>query len=87
MALTPLQVQNFCFTTQGNCKYLETEFRDNEFYYCCIKKSPSLIEKKKKQFLQAVFRWMMPWDQLPDNCPGYRYLKYVKQGYDVPGST
>ena len=44
-----------------------------------MKKAPAVIAQKKKEgSLPSEF------NRLGDNCPGYTYLKYKEQGYDLP---
>jgi len=43
-----------------------------------MKKAPGIVEKKK-------LNGQLPheWNKMSDNCPGYRYMKHIDQGYDV----
>jgi hypothetical protein len=93
MALTPLHVQDVCYgaasqvnpwgwNPSGNvCKYLSHEIVGQKFVALCLKKAPGILEEKKK-------KGELPHDfnKLGDNCPGYRYMKHIDQGYDVPKS-
>jgi hypothetical protein len=47
-----------------------------------MKKSPGIIEKKTHH--QDIYG-----DRKtePANCQGYRWLKYVEQGYNIQGSS
>lgn len=89
MALTSLQVQDVCSGAAGQqnpwgwynndvCKYLSHEMVGKKYVPMCLKKAPGIIEEKKK-------KGQLPknFDKLKDNCPGYRYLKHIDQGYDV----
>jgi hypothetical protein len=77
MALTPLQVQSVCMG-KNPCKYLTHEMVNKRYTPLCLKKAPGLIQKKKED-------GTLPWNFKDggDNCPGYTYLKHVRQGYDV----
>lgn len=94
MALTPLHVQDVCYGQAGQknpygwygsdnaCKYLTHEYVGKKYVPLCMKKAPGIIEKKFKG-------GQLPpnWDKMKDNCPGYRYMKHIDQGYDVDGSS
>jgi hypothetical protein len=91
MALTPLHVQDVCygaagqqnpwgwFPTSNVCKYLTHEVVGQKYVPLCLKKAPAILQDKAKQ-------GQLPpdWKKLSDNCPGYRYMKHIDQGYDVP---
>ena len=91
MALTLPQVQDVCHGSAGQqnpwgwynnhgdiCKYLTTINVDGKYVSLCMKKAPGIIqEKADKGQLPKDF------NKMKDHCPGYRYLKYVDQGYDI----
>ena len=90
MALTLPQVQDVCYGQAGQknpwgwygsgnaCKYLTHEMVGTKYTALCLKLAPAVIEeKRKKKQLPGNF------DKMPDNCPGYRYMKHIDQGYDV----
>ena len=90
MALTPLQVQDVCYgqagqqnpwgwTGNGNaCKYLTYEMVGKKYVPLCMKHAPGIIQSK-------ATRGQLPndFDKKKDNCPGYRFMKHLDQGYDV----
>ena len=91
MALTSLQVIDVCTGQAGQknpwgwynngkqCKYLIYEMVGKDYKPLCMKLAPGIIEQKRKSgHLPPGF------DKMSDNCPGYRYMKYVEQGYDKP---
>jgi hypothetical protein len=91
MALTLIQVKDVCQAQASNkspwswgtpnttCKYLTGEIVGKQYKQLCMKLAPGVVEKKRKDGMLAH-----DFDKLPDNCPGYSYLKYKDQGYDVP---
>lgn len=91
MALTPLQVKDVChgqagiqnpwgWQSNGTCKYLTYDFVGKKYVALCMKKATGLIEEKLKKMGQ---RQRDEWKKMPDNCPGYRYMKHMDQGYDI----
>lgn len=88
MALTSLHVLDVCCGQAGqknpwgiyagtkSCKFLTHEMIGKEYKPLCIKLAPALVDKKRK--ITPDF------DKLPNNCPGYKYLKYIDQGYHLP---
>lgn len=90
MSLSLKQVQDVCYgsAAQGRnspwgwggnaCKYLTHEMVGKDYKPLCLKLAPGVLEKKKKDGL-------LPhnFSKLPDNCSGYKYMKYIEQGYDV----
>lgn len=89
MALTPLHVTQVCNASSSGwsgprgktCKYL-THFskKDGTWVNVCSKKAPL----KRPKYPAVPAGQPNPYG---DNCPGYLYLKYAKQGFDVPGSV
>lgn len=86
MALTPLHVQDVCcghaknpYNGGNSCKYLCHEVVGKKVVALCMKKATSVIIEKAKN-------GQLPqnWNKLPDNCPGYRYMKHIDQGYNIP---
>lgn len=90
MALTPLQVQDVCYGQAGTknpwgwygtgnaCKYLTHEVVGSKFVPLCMKKAPGIVADK-------LARGQLPkdFDKMKDNCPGYRYMKHIDQGYNT----
>lgn len=90
MALTPLQVQDVCYGQAGQknpwgwygsgsvCKYLTHEMVGTKYTPLCMKKAPGIIQEK-------MAKGQLPKDfaKQKDNCPGYRYMKHIDQGYDI----
>lgn len=90
MALTPLHVKDVCYGQAGKsntwnpgCKYLTYEFVDKKSVPLCMKKAPAIFERKKS--IDQLYGG--PKNDAPGNCSGYRWLKYVEQGYDIHGSS
>jgi hypothetical protein len=79
MALTPLHVRDYCYAGYsggGLCKYLDTLRRtDGTSVNVCTKLHSGAYDKLKKK--RGSYK------PTGDNCAGYLYLEYKKQGYDV----
>jgi len=75
------QVQDVCYNNKL-CRYLHHEINsDGKFVPVCLKKATALYNKiiknndpKHEKFIQ---------ENSGDNCPGYRYMLHIEQGYDV----
>lgn len=87
MALTQLHVRDVChgggWTPSGQsntCKYLTHECRkDGTYVSLCTKLNKGAYDDLEKSRKNSNSRYQPK----GDNCAGYLYLLYKKQGYDV----
>jgi hypothetical protein len=78
MALTQLQVNNYCMA--GNtCRYLCWENADGKSVAVCTKLSRSYYLQMKRDMQM----YGVDLDERGDNCQGFLLLKHKPQGYDV----
>lgn len=83
------QIENVCFftdTTGKKCRYLSLYNNKTSDVYVCLK----LSENKKKTIDEQVRSYIsystsknQNHPPLGDNCHGYPFSLYVKQGYDI----
>jgi hypothetical protein len=95
MALTDKHVVDICCHFSGSkaCRYLSTEYSAAGTYgykYLCLKLVPAekaRIDKEIDDFIKQTRKNGQDPRQLGrplgDNCKGYIYLKYKKQGYNL----
>ena len=94
MALTNKHAQDICLSWNGSkgCRYLTTEYSNitGGFKHLCLKlvvAEKDRIDKEVEEYLkQAKKNGQDPsvmGRPIQDNCKGYIYLKYLKQGYDL----
>lgn len=95
MALTEKHAQDICCCYSGGkcCRYLSTEYKAGAvggIRYLCLKLVPAekaRIDKESDEFIkQAKKNGQDPRQMgrpLGDNCKGYIYLKYKRQGYNL----
>ena len=91
MALTLRQIEDVCLVDQDSdqCRYLG-EDPTGKFY--CIKCTPARKEMDEivREFKNKYAKKGVPAHSvgvpLGDNCKGYTFFRYKKQGYDIPGS-
>ena len=94
MALTDKHAQDICCCYNGAkcCRYLSTEFTQTTLGYrhLCLKlvsSEKTRIDKEMDEFLKQCKKNgqdpKMMGRPLGDNCKGYIYLKYKKQGYNL----
>jgi len=79
--------------THRQCKYLVRDNKSWSKYMCCKKvpKQATIIEIETDKFLKTTKKnGQDPKQQgrpLGDNCAGYPYFRFKKQGYDVDGQN
>lgn len=90
MALTNKHVQDICLQYGGHkqCRYLIYDQTSGK-HMCCklVKALKDDVDKRIDEFLKKAKQNgqdpAMMGRGIGDNCQGYIFLKYKKQGYDV----
>lgn len=98
MALTKAHLRDVCMLNGGTsgqyhlqCRYLATDDNDWTKHMCAkkVKKEADIIDIEVSKFIADCKKnGQDPKKQnraIGDNCAGYTYFRYKKQGYDVDG--